>query len=75
MVVDEEDEKVFIERTKELALKHKIYIGATYALLEPVAKNKLVVVTKEGNIGIDYNKAHPVPGVVSCKTILKDMRR
>lgn len=63
VVVDEEDEKVFIERTKELALKHKIYIGATYALLEPVAKNKLVVVTKEGNIGIDYNKAHPVPGV------------
>lgn len=36
----------------------------TYHLLGPVEKNKLVVFTKEGDIGIDYNKAHPVPTVV-----------
>jgi hypothetical protein len=33
--------------------------------VEPVAQNKLVFITKEGKIGIDFNKANPVPGVVS----------
>lgn len=64
-VHNETDEGLLLERTKQLALKYGIYIGVTYNLEEPVEKNKLVVVTKQGNIGLDYNKAHPVPGVVS----------
>ncbi|KAL0576565.1 hypothetical protein ABG067_008915 [Albugo candida] len=64
-VQDENDEKTFIQRTQQLAIKHNVYIGVTYALVEPVPKNKLVFVNKQGEIAIDYNKAHPVPGVVS----------
>jgi hypothetical protein len=65
IVQDEENEALFIERTKEFARLHKVYIGVTYALMSPVQQNKLVFVTKEGRVGINYNKAHPVPTVVS----------
>lgn len=61
--MDEEFE--FLERAKKFASIHKVYLGVTYAAVDPVGQNKLVFITKEGNIGIDYNKAYPVPGVVS----------
>jgi hypothetical protein len=60
-----EDEKVFLERAIEFALTRKVYLGVTYATVDPVAQNKLVFITKQGKIGINYNKANPVPGVVS----------
>lgn len=65
IVNNEQEEEAFLQRTKEFALLHKVYIGVTYKLIEPVQKNKLVLVTKGGEIGINYNKAHPVPGIVS----------
>ncbi|GAA5807750.1 hypothetical protein MFLAVUS_001127 [Mucor flavus] len=58
-----EDEQVFIQRARDFALLHKVYLGVTYSLSGPIKKNKFVLVTKTGDIGIDYNKAHPVPGV------------
>jgi hypothetical protein len=61
---DEKEESLLLQRAKEFAIKHKVYLAMTYHLLGPVEKNKLVVFTKEGDIGIDYNKAHPVPTVV-----------
>ncbi|RCH97284.1 hypothetical protein CU097_003265 [Rhizopus azygosporus] len=60
---DEKEEFLLLQRAKEFAIKHKVYLAMTYHLLGPVEKNKLVVFTKEGDIGIDYNKAHPVPTV------------
>lgn len=68
IVEDEHDEVLFIERTKDFAKLHDVYIGVTYALMSPVQQNKLVFVTKEGDVGINYNKAHPVPTVVSILT-------
>lgn len=68
-IQNEADEKDFIERAKRTAIKYNTYIGVTYALIEPVRKNKFVFVTKQGDIGIDYNKAHPVPMVVSYQFI------
>lgn len=62
-IVTEEEE--FLNRTKNFAKEHGVYLGVTYGLGQPVRANKLVVVTKEGEIGINYNKAHPVPGMVS----------
>ncbi|KAG2233587.1 hypothetical protein INT48_009374 [Thamnidium elegans] len=59
-----EEEEIFIQRARDFALLHKVYLGVTYSLSGPVKKNKFVLVTKSGDIGIDYNKAHPVPGVV-----------
>ena len=61
-VQDEEAEKALIKRTQEFAVANHVYLGITYALMAPL-KNKFVFVTKQGEIGIDYNKAHPVPGV------------
>lgn len=66
VVENSEDEEVFIQRARDFALLHKVYLGVTYSLLGPIKKNKFVLVTKSGDIGIDYNKAHPVPGVVKC---------
>lgn len=63
VVNNEQDEILFIQRAKEFAVKHQAYIGVTYKLMEPM-KNKFVFVTKQGKVGIDYNKAHPVPSVV-----------
>jgi hypothetical protein len=63
-VDDEEQEQVFLDTVKSMATKYGIYIAVTYDLLGPVQKNKLVLIDKNGDIGIDYNKAFPVPGVV-----------
>ncbi|KAI8984763.1 carbon-nitrogen hydrolase [Mycotypha africana] len=64
-VTDTEEEVKLIQKAKEFAKQHQVYLGITYAKEQPVGQNKLVLITKEGIIGIDYNKAHPVPGVES----------
>ncbi|KAI9254650.1 carbon-nitrogen hydrolase [Sporodiniella umbellata] len=63
IVMNQEDELVFLNRAKEFALKYKVYLVVTYGLVNPVQRNRLVLFTKEGKKAIDYNKAHPVPGV------------
>lgn len=60
-----DDEFNFLEKAKNFASVHKVYLGVTYAAVDPVGQNKFVFITKEGEIAIDYNKANPVPGVVS----------
>lgn len=60
-----DDEFNFLEKAKKFASVHKVYLGVTYAAVDPVGQNKFVFITKQGEIAIDYNKANPVPGVVS----------
>ncbi|KAG1133466.1 hypothetical protein G6F42_001400 [Rhizopus arrhizus] len=60
---DKEEEAQLLQRAKTFAIENQVYITITYGLLEPVEQNKLVLITKEGKVAIDYNKAHPVPMV------------
>ncbi|KAL7328224.1 hypothetical protein PS15p_206527 [Mucor circinelloides] len=62
-VKDMDDEFDFLEKAKKFASVHKVYLGVTYAAVDPVGQNKFVFITKQGEIAIDYNKANPVPGV------------
>lgn len=64
-VHDPEEEAALLQRGKDIAREHSVYIALTYDLLGPIQQNKLVLVTPQGDIGIDYIKAHPVPFVVS----------
>lgn len=67
---DKEEEAQLLQRAKTFAIENQVYITITYGLLAPVEQNKLVLITKEGEVAIDYNKAHPVPMVVSSFFIL-----
>ncbi|KAI8643721.1 carbon-nitrogen hydrolase [Parasitella parasitica] len=62
-VNDMDEEFEFLQRAKMFASTHKVYLGVTYAAVDPVGQNKFVFITKEGEIAIDYKKAHPVPGI------------
>lgn len=64
VVNNTEDEAAFIQRAQEFAVSRQVYFGITYGRGDPVASNKLVFILKNGTIGLDYLKAHPVPGVV-----------
>ncbi|KAI7899088.1 carbon-nitrogen hydrolase [Cokeromyces recurvatus] len=59
-VNDLEEEKILIGKAKDLARTYQIYLGISYGT---VNQNKLVFITKQGEIGFDFNKAHPVPGI------------
>ncbi|KAI9478058.1 MAG: carbon-nitrogen hydrolase [Benjaminiella poitrasii] len=59
-VKDAEEEEFLVQQAKDLAQFHQIYLGITYGTAN---ENKLVFITKQGEIGFDYNKAHPVPGI------------
>ncbi|KAI8345367.1 carbon-nitrogen hydrolase [Blakeslea trispora] len=61
-VYNRTEEDALIRKAKKVAIKRQIYLGITYSVGDPTTVNKLVFVTKNGDIGIDYNKAHPVPG-------------
>ncbi|KAG1456779.1 hypothetical protein G6F56_006757 [Rhizopus delemar] len=61
VVQNKEEEDILLQRAKDFAITHQVYLAITYGLLEPVEKNKLVFLTKGGDIAINYNKAHPVP--------------
>ncbi|KAI7877063.1 carbon-nitrogen hydrolase [Lichtheimia hyalospora FSU 10163] len=62
-VHDPEEESTLLQRGKDIAKEHSVYIALTYDLLGPIQQNKLVLITPQGDIGIDYIKAHPVPFV------------
>ncbi|KAI8069825.1 carbon-nitrogen hydrolase [Gilbertella persicaria] len=62
-VKNEKEEDALIERARKVARERQVYLGITYALGDPTTANKLVFITKTGDIGINYNKAHPVPSV------------
>jgi apolipoprotein N-acyltransferase len=61
IVKDLAEEELFLNRTQQFAKTHNVYLGVTYILQEPIEQNKFVLADKEGKIGINYNKAHPVP--------------
>lgn len=65
VVQNKEEEDILLQRAKDFAITHQVYLAITYGLLEPVEKNKLVFLTKGGDIAINYNKAHPVPLAVN----------
>lgn len=67
-VYNRTEEDALIRKAKKVAIKRQIYLGITYSVGDPTTVNKLVFVTKNGDIGIDYNKAHPVPGAVSSRS-------
>lgn len=75
-VHDPEEESTLLQRGKEIAQEQSVYIAVTYDLLGPIQQNKLVLITPQGDIGIDYIKAHPVPFVVSiiCSKMYDDDR-
>ncbi|KAG0169075.1 hypothetical protein DFQ30_003988 [Apophysomyces sp. BC1015] len=59
---DEQDEAHFLELAKTFASTHHIYLAATYGTSGfPPTENRLVLISPEGQILINYNKAHPVP--------------
>ncbi|KAI7853657.1 carbon-nitrogen hydrolase [Circinella umbellata] len=58
-----EDEERLINKSKALAKEKQIYLAITYNQIIPptISENKLVLITPEGEIGINYKKAYPVP--------------
>lgn len=63
-VDDTAAETDLLEQAKQVAVEHGIYLAITYDVRGAVAQNKLTMITPSGDIAINYNKAHPVPGVV-----------
>ncbi|KAI8992555.1 carbon-nitrogen hydrolase [Pilobolus umbonatus] len=63
MVPNLQMEEVLLKRAQAIALKYSVYLNIAYGVIDPVGQNKLVFIDKYGKIGINYNKAHPVPGV------------
>ena len=61
-----EDEERLITKSQALAKEKQIYLAITYNQIIPpdVSENKLVLITPEGEIGINYKKAYPVPFIV-----------
>ncbi|ORY96626.1 carbon-nitrogen hydrolase [Syncephalastrum racemosum] len=62
-VDDAASETRLLEQAKQVAAEHGIYLAITYDVRGPVGENKLTMITPSGDIAINYNKAHPVPGV------------
>ncbi len=73
-----QDEAALLARGSELAAKDHIYFGMALAVLNPGAakplENKLVVAGPDGNMAMDYYKAHPVPGEEAAMSLTKDGR-
>lgn len=61
---DTKAEATFIKQAQDFAISRQVYLGVTYGIGTPTSTNKLVFILKNGTIGIDYVKSHPVPGVV-----------
>lgn len=62
---DDEEEAAFLESAKNFSATHRVYLAAGYGTKSmPPEQNKLVLLSPEGKLLIDYNKAHPVPFVV-----------
>jgi apolipoprotein N-acyltransferase len=61
-----EDEAALIDRGRELARKHRIYLGMALGTWRPGAgrprQNKLVLVEPFGEVAWQYLKTYPVPG-------------
>lgn len=79
MTKDPEDEASLLSKAAETAKEHGIYLAIAYdRIAEDLqdVQNKLVVFRPNGEIGIEYNKAYPVPLVVSPKAVFTlDMRK
>ncbi|KAI9276848.1 carbon-nitrogen hydrolase [Phascolomyces articulosus] len=58
-----DDEANLIRKSQALAKEKQIYLAITYNQIIPpdVSENKLVLITPEGEVAINYKKAYPVP--------------
>lgn len=81
----ESDEEVYIRIAREAARNDQIYLGLAVAVMnddfnklrnqaEPFIKNKLILITPEGDIAWSYSKAILVPGMETALTIPGDGR-
>ncbi|KAI9497354.1 carbon-nitrogen hydrolase [Zychaea mexicana] len=58
-----DEEASLIGKAQALAKEKQVYLAITYNQIIPpdVSENKLVLVTPEGHVAINYKKAYPVP--------------
>ena len=61
-----EEENALINRALRYAEKNGIYLAITYdnQINDNLAENKMVVLSPNFEVKIDYQKAHPVPILV-----------
>jgi apolipoprotein N-acyltransferase len=61
-----DDEPAFLERGRQLAKKHDVYLAMAYVVWHPgrpkPRDNKTVLIEPSGEVGWDYLKSHPIPG-------------
>ncbi|KAI8139988.1 carbon-nitrogen hydrolase [Fennellomyces sp. T-0311] len=57
------EETMLINKAQSLAQDKDVYLVITYDRITPpnAAENKLVLITPQGDVAINYSKSHPVP--------------
>lgn len=74
--VFKKDEPALISRGRELAGRHRIYLGMALAtwdrVRQPPLENKLVLIEPSGQVAWEYFKAHPVPGPEAAMSVTRD---
>jgi apolipoprotein N-acyltransferase len=83
VVLFEEDERAMIELASEKARENKIYLGVSVAVyqsknrsdrpgIQPIFKNKLILISPGGEVEWEYSKSLLVPGMEAAITIPGD---
>ena len=66
LIVLQEDEAAFVDRARQLAREHSIYLAMGMAAIEPGASkpfgNKLTLIGPSGEVLFSYRKSLPLPG-------------
>jgi apolipoprotein N-acyltransferase len=69
-ILEQADEPAFIARAAELARRARVWIEASYLVLDrrgsATFENKNVLVDDAGRVVWTYDKSHPVPGMETC---------
>jgi apolipoprotein N-acyltransferase len=82
-VIFEEDEHILIQKAAETAKEKEIYLGISVAVyhnlsrdpkpgIQPLFKNKTVLISPQGEIEWDYSKTRLVPGMEAAISIPGD---
>ncbi|KAI8141004.1 carbon-nitrogen hydrolase [Fennellomyces sp. T-0311] len=60
---NDDDEAALISRAQTFAQENNVYLAFTYnrTIVDDLTENKLLVITPQGEIAINYSKSHPVP--------------
>jgi apolipoprotein N-acyltransferase len=76
--VFKEDEPQLIQRGRDLAAKHGVYLGMGLAAWRrnqtPPLENKFVLIEPSGSVAWEFFKARPVPGGEAATSVTRDGR-